>query len=112
MGCNCGNKSSVRREDRIVRTESAAPHVIQGGPIAAMKQYVEDLGWTNVGTCNCSPNMFKYHNTAFPNKEVRIGVTVDVMQICKIFGRDTKVMGQGNRTNYAQAYEHWITKLT
>lgn len=43
--------------------------------MAAINDYVINKGWTCIGTCGCSTNMYKYVNIDKTGYEIRIAVS-------------------------------------
>ena len=106
MACSsCGNKNKQKQPDMA---RIAQPNLTPSGP---MKDYIISQGWIYIGLCGCKTNKEMYINPLYPNVQIWMTKTGDIMQLrMKYDGPDTVVRAVAGKDNYMSVYSWWITQ--
>lgn len=75
-----------------------------------MKEFIANEGWVYQGNCGCRNNLNIYRN---PNKtgfEIWMNMNSTRLEVRRVFGRETKILGIGYTANYQQIYFNHLPK--
>lgn len=75
-----------------------------------MKQHFISLGWLFSGMCGCQENKEVYANPSYPNWQIWISTSGDLVQFRKSYSgsRDYARKGTAGVRNYGEGYDYWV----
>ena len=107
MACkSCGAGRPKHNEPKMEHNPYPADNL-------GMKAFLVSMGWSFVGNCNCTSNAAVYVNPTYPQFQIWVSRSEDLMTIKKKFSQvDLKTTGAAGKANYKDVYYyHLVTNI-